>query len=96
MKKSFYQTTKRITFLGFFLCLLFSLESVTAQGVVFPKDFSPAEGLIISQEKPFRDEICLNGYWDVQLVEVPSDWKSGTGIAPELPNPLRDKWVNPL
>jgi len=68
--------------------------SMFAQGIVFQGDFSPAEGLMISQESPYRQEICLNGNWDVQLVAVPSDWQPGTGIAPELPNPLPDKWEN--
>ena len=77
------------------LCLIMgSLEFMKAQGVIFSNDLSPAEGLIITQEQPFREEICLNGYWDVQLVSVPSDWKAGTGIAPELPNPLPNQWEN--
>ena len=92
MKKSLFRTTKRIYFYSFFLCLIISLEFVKAQGVLFPNDFSPAEGLITSQEQPFREEICLNGYWDLQLVDVPSNWVSGTGVAPELPNPAQNKW----
>ena len=31
------------------------------QKVVFSRDFSPAEGLVTPQEKPYRDEVCLNG-----------------------------------
>lgn len=70
------------------------LGSITAQAqkVVFARDFSPAEGLVIPQEKPYRDEICLNGLWDLQCVAVPSSWKSGSGIAPELTAPQPDKW----
>ena len=68
------------------------MELVNAQGVKFLYDFSPAEGLIISQEQPYREEICLNGYWDLQLVAVPTDWRQGTGVAPELPNPLPNQW----
>ena len=73
---------------------LFCFQNINAQGVEFSKDFSPAEGLIISHEQPYREEICLNGYWDLQIVAVPSDWKPGTGIAPELPKPQSDKWEN--
>lgn len=36
--------------------------------VVFNRDFSPAEGLVLPQEKPYRQEICLNGLWDFQPV----------------------------
>ena len=76
-----------------FLCICMLLAGfASAQRVMFHGDFSPAEGLIISHEKPYRDEICLNGYWDVQPVAVPANWKEGTGIAPELPAPLPDMW----
>ena len=39
-------------------------ETMTAQNraVVFDRDFSPAEGLVIPQEKPYRDEVCLNDF----------------------------------
>ena len=87
MKKQLFFSAIFISF-----SLISSLEFIHAQGTVFPKDFSPAEGLVIHQEKPYREEICLNGYWDLQLVAVPSDWKAGTGIAPELPNPLPNQW----
>jgi beta-galactosidase len=63
-----------------------------AQGVKFMRDISPAEGIIKPQENPYREEICLNGFWDFQPVEVPSGWKSGTGVPPELTPPLQDKW----
>jgi beta-galactosidase len=66
--------------------------SVYGQGVVFDRDFSPAEGLTIPQESPYRDEICLNGYWDVQLKSLPNGWERGTGNAPELTLPEADKW----
>ena len=62
------------------------------QKVVFSRDFSPAEGLVIPQEKPYRDEVCLNGLWDLQCVAVPASWKSGSGIAPELAAPQPDQW----
>lgn len=50
------------------------------QKVVFSRDFSPAEGLVTPQEKPYRDEVCLNGLWDLQCVAVSSSWKKGSGI----------------
>ena len=42
------------------------------QKVVFSRDFSPAEGLVTPQEKPYRDEVCLNGLWDLQCVAARS------------------------
>lgn len=81
---------------SFLLACFCGLTSVGtfAQGVIFPKDFSPAEGLVIRQEHPYREEICLNGFWELQLVDVPRSWEPGTGIAPELPDPLPDRWEN--
>lgn len=52
--------------------------------VVFNRDFSPAEGLVSPQEKPYRQEICLNGLWDFQPVAVSRDWKQGNGVAPHI------------
>jgi beta-galactosidase len=67
-------------------------QSVWAQGVVFNRDFSPAEGLVIPQENPFREEICLNGLWEVQIAAVPADWERGKGVPPELPFPVANQW----
>ena len=36
--------------------------------VPYPYRFAPAEGFVNRFEKPLRDEICLNGYWDFQAV----------------------------
>lgn len=63
-----------------------------AQGVKFPGDLSPAEGLIKPQEKPYRQEICLNGKWDFQPVAIPKGWVAGNGTPPDLPMPEADKW----
>ena len=55
--------------------------------IVFNRDFSPAEGLVSPQEKPYRQEICFNGLWDFQTVAVPRDWKQGNGVTPILTAP---------
>jgi beta-galactosidase len=63
-----------------------------AQGVKFNGDLSPAKGLVKPQEKPFRDELCLNGKWDFQPIAIPAGWLAGSGIAPDLTMPAMDKW----
>jgi beta-galactosidase len=63
-----------------------------AQGVRFDRDLSPAEGLVTPQERPYRQEICLNGRWDFEPMALPKDWIPGTGVAPELPEPDPGKW----
>ena len=35
--------------------LFWGVVDLISQTVVFPRDFSPAEGLVTIQEKPFRD-----------------------------------------
>jgi beta-galactosidase len=76
-----------LTFLG-----IICIKAVDAQGVKFNRDLSPAEGLIKPQEKPFREEICLNGRWDFQPVAIPANWVAGKGIAPDLTEPDAEKW----
>lgn len=83
---------KFIRLLIFFIFPLIAPITAPAQGVIFKSDFSPSEGLVTPQEKPYREEICLNGYWNLQIVPVPESWKSGSGEAPELPFPVNGKW----
>lgn len=40
---------------------------------VFSNKFAPQEGLVNKYEKPLRDEICLNGYWEF----MPTNLESG-------------------
>ncbi len=66
--------------------------SANAQGVKFNHDISPAEGITKPQEKPYREEICLNGKWDFQPVAVPAGWVPNQGVPPELTAPEPGKW----
>ncbi|MDX2431081.1 MAG: glycoside hydrolase family 2 TIM barrel-domain containing protein [Bacteroides sp.] len=38
--------------------------------IQFKKEFAPQEGLVKNVEKPYRDEICLNGYWQFMPVKL--------------------------
>ena len=68
-------------------------ENATRQGkLVYNHRFAPHEGLVNKTEKEFRNEICLNGYWDFQPVALPKSYKYGKGIAPELPMPTEGAW----
>ncbi len=75
-----------------FLLFTSSFNLLHGQEVQFKRDMAPAEGIVKPQEKPFRDEICLNGYWEFQPVKVPADWKKDTGVPPELTLPLDADW----
>lgn len=59
---------------------------------VYPYPFAPSRGMVDDSERPYRDEICLNGYWSFQPVALPSDYRQGAGKAPELPMPTEDGW----
>ncbi len=84
------QKLKKPTFVIATLALL----STSFARVEFERDFSPAEGIVTNYEKPSRDELCLNGYWDFQPKKIPQGYKMGTGTPPELEAPDPNKWEN--
>ena len=54
-------------------------------GVPFPGRFAPSEGLTNRLEKPYRDEICLNGLWRFQAgAEDKGEWDS---VRIRIPSP---------
>ena len=59
---------KPIARLFLFASLLF--PSVLTAGVRFPYRFAPSEGFTNRLEKPYRDEVCLNGSWNFQPGET--------------------------
>jgi beta-galactosidase len=76
------------------LATLFSLVVLFSfgQGVKFSRDMAPAEGWVKAPEKPYREEICINGYWEFQPLKVPGNWKRDLGVPPELTIPEDSKW----
>lgn len=56
--------------------------------------FAPSEGFVNKIENSYREEVCLNGYWDFQPVPLPESFEYGKGIAPDLNMPESDKWSN--
>lgn len=71
---------KFFTKIGWFLLIACSSYGRT----VFDGEFAPHGGLVSDPEKPFRNELCLNGYWDFQGVDLPAGWKPNVGQAPAL------------
>jgi hypothetical protein len=53
--------------------------------------FSTETGTLRPGESDFRSEICLNGKWDFQPVDLPTGFTPGESI-PELPLPKPDQW----
>ena len=61
-------------------------------GPLLASPFSPQQGTVAPVERPFRDEVCLNGRWRFQPVPLPPGYKFEKGVVPELPLPSPDKW----
>lgn len=73
------------------LCLLLLIGAARAS-VTFHRAFAPSEGLTAQIEKPFRDEICLNGRWQFQPVPLPPGFKPNAGDPPVLSLPTTNGW----
>ena len=71
---------------------LMSVAATADAAVTYSFPFAPSTGIVNEVEKPYRQELCLNGYWDFQPVKTPKDYKQGGGIAPVLPEPTADGW----
>lgn len=88
---SFLRKTKFL--LGVFLISAFIAKADDGR-LYYDQVFAPAEGYISKIEKAQRKEICLNGKWDFQAIELPGNYSQGAGVAPELPFPDDKKWDN--
>ena len=65
------------------VALLF--PTILTAGVPFPGRFAPSEGYVNRLERPYRDEICLNGFWRFQPgTECLGDWDS---VRIRIPSP---------
>lgn len=70
---------------------------VISAGVEFPGRFAPHQGIVAAYEKPYRQELCLNGKWAFQPVGLPQDYQWDRGIVPSLLEPVSDRWeVTPI
>jgi len=67
------------------------LAAGTSNGQQFSRVFAPQEGLTKPPELPWRQEICLNGSWQFQPVELSSDYDVKRGT-PLLTMPREDEW----
>jgi beta-galactosidase len=56
--------------------------------------FAPSESWVKPSEKPYRDDICLNGLWQFQPVQLPVSFKQGVSAAPSLPDINENNWDN--
>ena len=93
MQSDFIRIPHRGATLLLGLSLLVLANSRAASGrVEFPRDFAATEGWVKPIERPFREELCLNGRWQFQPMPLPREWPRGTGSAPDLALPAADRW----
>ena len=79
-------------FLG--LTLILSTLFCYGQHQEYTGVFAPSEGLVKPSEKPYREDICLNGSWQFQPVPLPAGFKEGVDPVPHLPGVQADAWAN--
>lgn len=88
MLYSFYKLKRLKTLTG----ALLLCQVAYSQQVIYNSVFAPSEKLVKPAEKPYRQEICLNGLWQFQPVALPASFREGTDPAPELPGLKEDGW----
>ncbi|RBQ07868.1 glycoside hydrolase family 2 protein [Pedobacter miscanthi] len=68
----------------------------TSEGQQKPKTFSaefaPSDNWVKTVEKPYRQELCLNGSWQFQPIALPADFEEGIDAPPELTAPKNGEW----
>jgi beta-galactosidase len=71
--------------------LLVAVQSAKAR-TEFTDEFAPSDGIVSPQERPFRDEVCLNGSWQFEPVAIPAGYVRDQGTPPEVPMPVDGGW----
>ena len=66
--------------------------SEPAKRLTFSRAFAPSEGMVSVPERPSRQELCLNGFWQFQPVPLPAGYQPDRGDAPALPLPASAQW----
>lgn len=63
-----------------------------AQRLEYKGVFAPTEDWVKKEEKPYRQDICLNGSWQFQPVALPANFREGIDATPELSSAKADAW----
>lgn len=87
MQNRFKNHTRILTSVNFLLSAIILFLTTGLHGqTTFSKEFAPQEGLIKEVEKPFRNEICLNGEWRFKPVFLRADSSPEQIKSPVLPD----------
>ena len=63
--------------------------------IKFKHVFAPLQGRVTTYERPYREEVCLNGLWQFEPVALPKGYKIGSG-PPNLPSATPGGWSKTL
>jgi beta-galactosidase len=55
-------------------------------------EFAPQEGMVAVAERPFRDDLSLNGRWQFQPIPIPAGYVRDQGTPPNLALPDAARW----
>jgi hypothetical protein len=77
--------------------LLFNLLTTTtlqsfSQRLQYKGVFAPSTSFVNEAEKPYRQEISLNGSWQFQPIQLPVGFREGADGAPALPAVNNGQW----
>jgi beta-galactosidase len=67
-----------------------------AQRTEYKQTFAPTESWVKQAEKPYRQDICLNGHWQFQPIALPAGFREGVDAVPVLPAPNAQGWEKTL
>jgi len=60
----------------------------------FHRDFAPSDNFVKGPETTYRHDICLNGSWSFEPIELPANFREGVDPAPVLPEPVSAGWAS--
>ncbi|AYL93856.1 glycoside hydrolase family 2 protein [Mucilaginibacter celer] len=80
------------------LLILFTTTALQtfSQRLQYTGVFAPSTGFVKESEKPYRQELSLNGSWQFQPVQLPAGFREGNDSAPALSGMQPDQWDKTL
>ncbi|RYG87665.1 MAG: hypothetical protein EON58_20550 [Alphaproteobacteria bacterium] len=71
---------------------LFAMTSTVNAFVPNTQEFAPQNGIVAAPERPYRDELSLNGRWQFQPMRLPEGYVRNQGTPPALAPPAATAW----
>ncbi|MDB5015128.1 MAG: glycoside hydrolase family 2, partial [Daejeonella sp.] len=75
-----------------FILILYTFKSSAQSSIKYTDVFAPSDNWTKESEKPYREDISLNGSWEFQPIQLPASFKEGYEPTPILPRVDANKW----